>query len=164
MWHAHCLCEHLHLSAYSWCLNGLGRLPYRPMTMDGFTKQVSVWFPELTTSIWPQTSKRDRLGSLGSKMCMGTHSPHPHTPIHTEAGNARVGGNVFSQPGFDLRTLGFEWKSDLSQFPLCSILVPHTGLPAMEEPVLASLPHMADALSGWELFLWGVMAGAGGMY
>lgn len=119
---------------------------YRPMTMDGFTNQVSFLFPELTASIWPQTCQRARLGALERKTCTGAHSAHRHTPIHTEAGSAIVGGNLFSQSGFDLRTLGFEWKSPLSQFPLCSIPVPHAGLPAIGEAVLAPLPHTAGAL------------------
>lgn len=100
-------CVHL-CTTYSWCWNGLGSLLYRLMTMDVFTKKTRVLLPELTTSIWPQTCKRAKLGSLGSKMCTGTHSAHPHTPVHTEAGNARVGGNVFSQPRFDLGTLGLK--------------------------------------------------------
>lgn len=127
-------------ATYSWNLNGLGS--------PSFEKGQWLWvasqsrFQNYFHLALPR--KWAGLGSLGSKTHSGvcTHILTPPFTLSGECYNRRKSCFHVFLARIWSEDLGLE--GNLSQFPLCSFLVPHPGLPAMED-------HLSHHFQTWQM-------------
>lgn len=109
-----------------------------PVVMGGFTKQI----PELFPSGLAQEMSLARVpGEQNTLWCMYPHPAPPFT-LNGECYNRRKSCFHVFLARIWSEDLGFE--ANLSQFPLCSFLVPHPGLPAMED-------HLWHHFQTWQM-------------